>query len=183
MTPPPDSAAPPEQSGPVVVYGATGYTGKLVAAELARRGADFVIAGRSREKLDAVAATLGGSVPVAAVPLDDGAGLRSLLEGAAAVIACAGPFVIHGEPVVSAAAETGTHYVDTTGEQPFMRSVFERWGAVAEPTDHEYYPILASDQPAQLPDAPAEKGPQGPKVEADGTISSTAEEIGPNDPV
>ena len=133
MTPSSDSAAPPEQSGPIVVYGATGYTGKLIAAELARRGADFVIAGRSRDKLDAVAATLPGDVTAVAVALDDPAGLRALLEGAAAVIACAGPFVIHGEPVVAAAAETGTHYVDTTGEQPFMRSVFDRWGAVAEP--------------------------------------------------
>ncbi len=92
-----------------------------------------MIAGRSREKLDAVAATLPGTSPQSPSSLDDGAGLRALLDGAAAVIACAGPFVLHGEPVVSAAAETGTHYVDTTGEQPFMRSVFERWGAVAEP--------------------------------------------------
>jgi short subunit dehydrogenase-like uncharacterized protein len=133
MSPTSPDSTKPSQSGTVVVYGATGYTGKLVSAELARRGADFVIAGRSSEKLEAQAAALGGGVPVAAVALDDRAGLRTLLEGAAVVIACAGPFVLHGEPVVSAAAETGTHYVDTTGEQPFMRSVFERWGAVAEP--------------------------------------------------
>jgi len=50
------------------------------------------------------------------------------------VISCAGPFVQHGEPVLAAAAETGTHYIDTTGEQPFMRTVFERYGATAEGT-------------------------------------------------
>jgi short subunit dehydrogenase-like uncharacterized protein len=131
-SPAPAPASLPEQSGPVVVYGATGYTGKLVAAELARRGADFVIAGRSREKLDALATTIGGNVTAAAVSLDDDAGLLSLLDGAGAVIACAGPFVKHGEAVAGAAAAVGTHYVDTTGEQPFMRSVFDRWGPVAQ---------------------------------------------------
>ncbi len=122
----------PEQTGPIVVYGASGYTGRLVSAELARRGASFTVAGRSREKLEALAAALEPAPGVAAVPLDDAAGLRKQLADAAAVIACAGPFVEHGEPVVAAAAEAGTHYVDTTGEQPFIRSVFDRWGAIGE---------------------------------------------------
>ncbi|MDQ2675456.1 MAG: saccharopine dehydrogenase NADP-binding domain-containing protein [Actinomycetota bacterium] len=117
--------------GRIAVYGATGYTGRLVAAELAAAGADFVLAGRNREKLDALAAEVGGSAAVAAVPLDDAAGLRALLEDSAAVIACAGPFSVHGEPVLRAAAETGTHYLDTTGEQGFMRRVFDEFGPIA----------------------------------------------------
>ena len=117
----------PEQSGPIVVYGATGYTGKLVAAELARRGADFVIAGRSASKLNALAATLADGPGVVAVTLDDAAGLRALLRDAAAVIACAGPFALCGEAVLAAAVETGTDYVDTTGEQPFIRKVFDEY--------------------------------------------------------
>ena len=121
-----------EQSGPIVVYAATGYTGRLVSAELARRGADFVLAGRSRPKLDSLAAELEPTPGVAAVPLDDAAGLRNLLADAAAVIACAGPFTLHGKPVVDAAVGTGTHYLDTTGEQPFIRSVFSDHGADAE---------------------------------------------------
>ncbi|MGB6424108.1 MAG: saccharopine dehydrogenase NADP-binding domain-containing protein, partial [Solirubrobacterales bacterium] len=124
----------PEQSGPIVVYGATGYTGKLVAAELARRGADFVIAGRSPSKLNALAATLAAGPGVVAVALDDAAGLRALLRDAAAVIACAGPFALCGEAVLTAAVETGTHYVDTTGEQPFIRKVFDEYGPKAEAT-------------------------------------------------
>jgi short subunit dehydrogenase-like uncharacterized protein len=116
-----------EQTGPIGVYGATGFTGKLVAHELRRREADFVIAGRSREKLEALSTELGG-VPTAAASLDHAAGLRALLEPCSAVIACAGPFTLHGEPVLSAAAETGTHYLDTTGEQPFMKMVFDRYG-------------------------------------------------------
>jgi short subunit dehydrogenase-like uncharacterized protein len=120
----------PRQSGPIAVYGATGFTGKLVAHELRRREADFVISGRNAGKLDTLAAELGG-VPVHPASVDDPAALRALLEPCAAVIACAGPFMLHGEPVLAAAADTGTHYVDTTGEQPFMQTVFERYATRA----------------------------------------------------
>ena len=119
------------QTGPVAVYGATGFTGKLVAAELARRGADFVLAGRDPAKLESLSRQLDGA-PTRAVGVEDPGGLRAMLEPCAAVIACAGPFMRHGEPVLAAAAETGTHYVDTTGEQPFMRLVFDRYGPLAE---------------------------------------------------
>ena len=120
------------QSGPIVVYGASGYTGRLVAAELARRDAEFVVAGRDRAKLDALAAGLEVTPRVAPVALDDAHGLSELLADAGAVIACAGPFTLHGGPLIAAAAETGTHYVDTTGEQPFIRAAFDRFGAIAE---------------------------------------------------
>src|SRR3954451_8065936 len=119
------------QTGPIAVYGATGFTGALVAAELRRRGAGVVLAGPSRERLEAVAEGIGGA-ETRAVAVDDHAGLRALLEPCGAVIACAGPFVRNGEPVVAAAAATGTNYVDTTGEQPFMRTVFDRYGPQAE---------------------------------------------------
>jgi len=112
----------PAQSGPIAVYGATGFTGGLIARELKRAGAEFLIAGRDRGKLEALSAELGG-VPAAAVSLDDQAGLREMLEPCSVVVACAGPFSLHGEPVVAAAVETGTHYLDTTGEQGFMRMV------------------------------------------------------------
>lgn len=122
----------PAQGGPIVVYAATGYTGRLVAAELARRGADYVISGRSRERLDALAAELDRTPAVAPASLGDGRRLRELLADAAAVIACAGPFTLHGEPLLAAAAETGTNYVDTTGEQPFIRKSFDDYGMAAE---------------------------------------------------
>ena len=120
------------QSGPIVVYGATGYTGRLVARELARLDAEFVLAGRNAAKLDALVAELDAEPETAAVALDDPAGLRRLFEPAAAVIACAGPFTVHGEPVLAAAVETGTHYLDTTGEQTFMRMVFDGYGEPAK---------------------------------------------------
>lgn len=124
------SEAPP-QSAPICVYGATGYTGRLVAAELHRRGADVVLAGRSAAKLEIVAEDCGAP-PTHVVSLDDARGLHELLEPCAAVIACAGPFQRHGEPVLEAATQSATHYLDTTGEQSFMRVVFDRYGPMAE---------------------------------------------------
>lgn len=120
-------------SRPVVIYGATGFTGGLIARQLLKLGAEFSIAGRDARQLDALSAELGG-VPFRAVSLDDPGGLREMLEGCSVVAACAGPFSLHGEPVVAAAVDTGTHYLDTTGEQAFMRMVFDRYGERAAET-------------------------------------------------
>ena len=119
------------RAGPIVVYASTGFTGRLIAAELADRGADLILAGRDRAKLEALREEIRGSARVVAAPLDDPSGLRDLLADAAVVISCAGPFTLHGEPLIEAAAATGTHYLDTTGEQPFIRAAFDRLGDAA----------------------------------------------------
>ena len=59
------------QSGPIVVYGATGYTGRLVVAELADADADFIVSGRNREKLDDLCEELNLDVPVQPATIDD----------------------------------------------------------------------------------------------------------------
>ncbi|MFN8111585.1 MAG: saccharopine dehydrogenase NADP-binding domain-containing protein [Solirubrobacterales bacterium] len=117
----------------IVIYGASGYTGRLIAAELAGRGMPIVLAGRNGAKLEAVASGLqaDAQIRIAAVPVSDPAGLRDLIGPAAVAIGCAGPFTLHGTPVIEAAARTGTHYLDTTGEQPFIRDSFDRWGEPA----------------------------------------------------
>lgn len=125
------TSARTDGTAPIVVYGATGYTGKLIGAELSRRGARVTLAGRNREKLEAAAAGLPGEPEIAVVRLDDERALRGLVAGAAVVIGCAGPFTLHGGPLIAAAAATGTHYLDTTGEQPFIRAAFERHGPAA----------------------------------------------------
>lgn len=112
---------------PIAIYGATGFTGTLIAHELKRLGGEFLIAGRSQGKLEALSGELGG-VALRAVATDDAAGLREMLEPCSVVVACAGPFTLHGEEIVAAAVDTGTHYLDTTGEQAFMRMVFDRHG-------------------------------------------------------
>ncbi|HEX2359879.1 MAG TPA: saccharopine dehydrogenase NADP-binding domain-containing protein [Solirubrobacterales bacterium] len=133
------------QRGTIAVYGATGYTGRLVAAELAEADADFVVSGRNRDKLAALADQLGGKPRVQAASLDDDAALRSLLGDCAAVIDCAGPFVLHGEPVLEAAVETQTHYLDTTGEQSYMRHAFEAYSARAETAGVAVVPAMGFD--------------------------------------
>ena len=138
-------AEAPTQTAPIAVYGATGYTGRLVAAELHRRGAEFVLAGRNPAKLDALADELGGEARTAAVRLDDAAALRELLERCAVVIACAGPFMLHGEPVVAAAADAGVHYLDTTGEQPFIERVFQAFGPRSERAGCALVPAMGFD--------------------------------------
>jgi short subunit dehydrogenase-like uncharacterized protein len=133
------------QNGPIAVYGATGYTGRLVAAELADAKADYILAGRNREKLDALAAELGGEVPVRQAALDDPAALRDLLANCAVVISCAGPFLLHGEPVLRAAVETSTHYLDTTGEQAYIKMAFERYGPGAAEAEVAVIPAMGFD--------------------------------------
>jgi short subunit dehydrogenase-like uncharacterized protein len=110
----------------IAVYGATGYTGRLVAAELRRRGLAATLCGRSQERLEGVARGLDTDWPVRAAAIDDAPGLRQALLGASAVINCAGPFTFYGAPVIEAALDVGAHYCDTTGEQPYMEGVF-RW--------------------------------------------------------
>ncbi|MCB0830809.1 MAG: saccharopine dehydrogenase NADP-binding domain-containing protein [Solirubrobacterales bacterium] len=133
---------------PITVYGATGYTGKLVAAELARREAPFIVAGRNREKLEALADSLGDHGPkpeVHAVPNTDSRGMKELFSRSAAVIACAGPFSLHGEPVLAAAVEAGVPYLDTTGEQDFIRRAFEVYGPRATKAGCPVLPAMGFD--------------------------------------
>ena len=127
----------------VVLYGASGYTGRLVAAELSRRGVEHVLSGRDPAKLEPLGMEHGA--PVRAVPLDDGAGLRELLDGATAVINCAGPFTLAGDALVRAAVDTGTHYADSTGEQPFISMVFDRHGPAAELAGVALVPAIGFD--------------------------------------
>lgn len=111
--------------GTVVLYGATGYTGRLVAQELLRRGATIVLAGRNQAKLYSRASELGGAIATVAAPLDDHAALTAAASLGSVVINCAGPFALTGDPVLLAAAAAGAHYLDTTGEQDWIRRVFE----------------------------------------------------------
>ena len=115
----------------IAVYGATGYTGQLVAAELKRRGFDAVLCGRNSSKLRRLATDLDVSWPLRATTIDDAAGLRRAFRGVSAVINCAGPFTFYGAPVIEAAMDVGAHYLDTTGEQLFMHGVFTHYDAPA----------------------------------------------------
>jgi short subunit dehydrogenase-like uncharacterized protein len=96
----------------VVVYGAYGHTGRFVVAELLKRGLTPIPSGRDAAKL--AAAHPGHAVRAASV--DDAAALDRALEGADAVINCAGPFASTAGPVVAAALRKGIPYVDVAAE-------------------------------------------------------------------
>ena len=117
--------------GPIALYGATGFTGRLIAEELQLRGLATVLAGRNHDKLTALAATLPNRPEIAAIECEDAVGLRALFADCSVVIGCAGPFGLYGGAVAAAAAAIGAHYLDTTGEQPFIRQVVEQVGPAA----------------------------------------------------
>jgi len=110
-------------AGPVAVVGATGFTGRLTVAALRKRGAQVRIIGRNRQKLDDLAATQSGVEPRAVQW--DAAEIAEALRGCAAMVSCAGPFTEAGRPVVEAAVRARVPYTDSTGEQSFMRWVFD----------------------------------------------------------
>jgi short subunit dehydrogenase-like uncharacterized protein len=114
----------------IVVYGATGTTGTLVAEELCRRGFDLVLAGRDRGRLSDLAKKLGG-LPIRQAQVHDAAALEEAVAGAAVVVSCAGPFLVVGEPVLRAAIAAGAHYLDCSGEQAFVREAYERYDSRA----------------------------------------------------
>lgn len=126
----------------VLVYGATGYTGRLVCEALARRELAFAVAGRSKAKLEEVARDTG-AVEVACVPPGDEAALDAAVRGRTIVCACAGPFVEVGEPVARACARLGVHYADTTGEQAFVRTLARSYDADAERSGACLAPAMA----------------------------------------
>ena len=122
-------------AGRVVLFGATGYTGELTARALVARGAAPLLVGRSAARLDALAAQLGGGPDTAVVDATapDAVGALAALAGPGDVLVCTvGPFLRWGETGVRAALESGAHYIDSTGEPPFIRRVFERFGPEAE---------------------------------------------------
>lgn len=110
----------------ILLYGATGFTGKLTALELARRGRRFAVAGRDRAKLESLRSRIEPRPEAIAVAVDDAEGLRRACARASVVLSCAGPFAVFGRPVQDAALAAGTHFIDVTGEQGYMLDTWRR---------------------------------------------------------
>ena len=105
-----------------MIYGASGFTGSLIAEEAARRGHQPLLAGRSAAKLAPLAKRLG--LETAAARLDDPAGLARAVSGVSLVLNCAGPFVFTSLPMLRACLVGGAHYLDITGEIPVFENIF-----------------------------------------------------------
>ncbi len=116
----------------IALIGATGFTGSLVARELVRRGVPAIWIARSAERMDALAKDLAVDVERRVASPTDAEGLTRALAGCTVVIDTVGPFTDLGEPVVKAAIALGAHYIDTTGEQGFMRAMLDRHDAAAK---------------------------------------------------
>jgi short subunit dehydrogenase-like uncharacterized protein len=116
----------------VVLFGATGFVGRLVAEDLAAHapaGCRIALAGRSRERLERVRTALPGEArqwPVVTADAADPAALRSLARSARVVATTVGPYARYGLPLVQACVEAGTHYADLTGEVLFVRDAIDR---------------------------------------------------------
>lgn len=115
----------------VALLGATGYTGRLVAAELAASGVPHRLGARDPDRLRALPPSAGGERFV--VDVRDADRLRAFLDGVDVLVSCVGPFARLGLPVVQAAVEAAVPYLDSTGEPDFMAEVYRRYADAPTP--------------------------------------------------
>ena len=123
----------------IVVYGATGYTGKLVADYLNKQygvngPVSWAIAGRSQEKLEAVRdeLELPAELPMLVADASDAASMQSLVERTHVVLTTVGPYQLYGNELVAACARAGTDYVDLCGEPTWMKQMIEMHSQTAQ---------------------------------------------------
>ncbi|NCF17940.1 MAG: saccharopine dehydrogenase [Haliea sp.] len=115
----------------VVIYGASGYTGKLIAWHMAEYGIPFIAAGRSQQRLEeqmAKVPELEGHDYECVEVSNDRESLAQLFAGKKVVYNVVGPFMQLATPVVEACLDAGCHYLDTTGEQDWMFHAKRTWG-------------------------------------------------------
>lgn len=120
-----------EKEFSLVVYGATGFTGRLVAEYLAAQYGDnlkWAMAGRNEEKLKSVREEVGaGDVPLIIADSDDEASLKNMVARTDVVLTTTGPYQLYGEGLLKACAEAGTHYVDLCGEPGWMYDMIGKY--------------------------------------------------------
>lgn len=122
----------------VIVYGATGFTGRLVAEHLAKHydtpeGPKWALAGRNEVKLKAIAIEIGQpDLPIIEADAKDANALEALAHRARVVITTVGPYQLYGEGLLAACVRAGTDYVDLCGEPNWMAAMIAKYGAAAK---------------------------------------------------
>jgi short subunit dehydrogenase-like uncharacterized protein len=123
----------------IVVYGATGFTGQLVAEYLTQRyksdhGLKWAMAGRSLGKLKSVRDAIGapGNTALIVADASDAASLKAMAEQTMSVITTVGPYQLYGEELLAACVATGTDYFDLCGEPIWMRQMIDKYEAAAK---------------------------------------------------
>ncbi len=119
----------------IIVYGATGYTGRLVAEYLAARGGalNWAMAGRSLAKLEQVRGEIGApsGTPLVVADASDPASLGAMAKRASVIVSTVGPYQLYGNELVAACVANGTHYTDLCGEPVWMREKIDQHNAAA----------------------------------------------------
>lgn len=116
----------------VVLYGASGFVGRQTVAYFAQPqvktlGLTWALAGRSKSKLEAVRAECGAhEAGIVVAEAHDAKAMLALAGSAKVVLSTAGPFALYGSELVAACVKQGTHYVDITGETPWVRDMLEQ---------------------------------------------------------
>jgi short subunit dehydrogenase-like uncharacterized protein len=123
----------------IVVYGATGFTGRLVAEYLAAHykgdaGLKWAMAGRSKEKLASVRDAIGApkDLPLIVADASDPASLKAMVEQTKSVITTVGPYMLYGNELLAACVAAGVDYFDLCGEPTWMRQKIEQHEAAAK---------------------------------------------------
>ncbi len=118
-------------AGRIVLFGATGYTGRLTAEALVARGARPLLAARTEKTLNELAQELGGGLDTAVADVSKPETVAQLVTKDDVMLSTVGPFARWGKPAVEAAVNAGANYLDSTGEGSFIRSVYEDFGPKA----------------------------------------------------
>ncbi|MCC8982975.1 saccharopine dehydrogenase family protein, partial [Bradyrhizobium acaciae] len=122
----------------IVVYGATGFTGQLVAEYLAANYGNsslkWAMAGRSKDKLALVRDAIGApsDTPLIVADASDAASLKAMLAQTKSVISTVGPYQLYGNELIAACVESGTDYFDLCGEPVWMRQMIDKHEAAAK---------------------------------------------------
>ena len=129
----------PSSKFDIIVYGATGFTGQLVAEYLAahytgKSDPKWAMAGRSLEKLASVRDAIGAPADTALIVADAGdpASLKAMVDRTGSVVSTVGPYQLYGSELVAACAATGTDYFDLCGEPVWMRQMIDAHEATAK---------------------------------------------------
>jgi short subunit dehydrogenase-like uncharacterized protein len=129
----------PSSKFDIVVYGATGFTGQLVAEYLAEhyrsdRDLKWAMAGRSLDKLKSVRDAIGApaDTPLIVADAGDPASLKAMIDQTRSVLTTVGPYQLYGSELVAACAASGTDYLDLCGEPVWMRQMIDAHEAAAK---------------------------------------------------
>lgn len=159
----------------VIIFGASGFTGKYTVYEAVKvlENLKWGVAGRNKEKLEAVLKVMGekakvdlSKIPIIIADIKDEKSIKEMAEKCKIVVNCCGPYRFYGEQVVKACVEAGTHHVDVSGEPQYMESMQLKYNDLAK--ENGVYVVSACG----FDSIPADLGTIFLENHFDGTVNS-----------